>query len=799
MRTRVIAVAVAVLWLPCLLSGIEDIAADTSKFDPDFGGGTSGRGTLSAGPAGQAATETGRSFSIEDVLAVVSVSAGDLSADGRWLLTTTRSLADRLGVDNSRYGDPTYVAPNQVDVTVIDTRTGKFHAVFPDKRNARGFTWSPDAAFLAFMEFDGEWYRPMIWTRETGDLHEIELPSEMELADNSEFFWLPDSARLLLALRPHEWRSKVHARFAELTSGPIVVLSNEDEFLAWEALRRASIRRSLHLVDVGTGEITDLLEGGLVRSYELSEDGAILTYLEDITEETDYDRIFGSENKVQVLALASGESRTLLDSDKGARLSWSGDHHTYAYTRKGDIFVGTVDGEEREIEPMLPDEEDGEEQEEVESSDTDVAVADPNDAELSDDEDDEEPRFSVVRLSHSGDAMILSDDSGLWLMDNSTAATRKILDIDGDDDNAPRYSVLEWSRDGRSVYLSYASRTEWERGLARFDTATGQLSDIIRDDRIYSRYRWSKDDSTLALNVAQGNRPADIYVADVGSADFRRLTDVNPQLADVVLGDVELISYLDVDGNELEGILYYPVGYEPGTKVPTIFHIYETFFDPRFSGTTNLLTAHGYAVVQPSVNLEIGYPGEAWVKGVTAAANKLIEMGIDDPDRLGVYGTSYVGYATNLLITKTERFKAAINISGKVNMVSFYTDSPRLGVRNIHAPENSQDRIGSTLWEQPDKYISHSAVMYADRISTPLLLLTGDQDHNVPARQAMEMYYALRRLGKRVEWVNYMNGGHGMPRGTEEEVRDYHERILAWFDTYLVAAADAAVGDEKNK
>ena len=132
-------------------------------------------------------------------------------------------------------------------------------------------------------------------------------------------------------------------------------------------------------------------------------------------------------------------------------------------------------------------------------------------------------------------------------------------------------------------------------------------------------------------------------------------------------------------------------------------------------------------------------------------------------------------------------------------MVSFYTDSPRLGVRNIHAPENSQDRIGSTLWEQPDKYISHSAVMYADRISTPLLLLTGDQDHNVPARQAMEMYYALRRLGKRVEWVNYMNGGHGMPRGTEEEVRDYHERILAWFDTYLAAAADADVGGEENK
>ena len=173
------------------------------------------------------------------------------------------------------------------------------------------------------------------------------------------------------------------------------------------------------------------------------------------------------------------------------------------------------------------------------------------------------------------------------------------------------------------------------------------------------------------------------------------------------------------------------------------------------------------------------------MKGVTSAANKLIEMGVADPERLGVQGVSYGGYATNLLITQTNRFKAAINISGKVNMVSFYTDSPRLGVRNIHAPEKSQDRIGATLWQQPQKYIQQSAIMFADRIKTPLLLITGEQDHNVPARQAMEMYYALRRLGREVEWVSYTNGGHGMPTTTIEEVKDYHKRIITWYDDHL--------------
>ena len=162
-------------------------------------------------------------------------------------------------------------------------------------------------------------------------------------------------------------------------------------------------------------------------------------------------------------------------------------------------------------------------------------------------------------------------------------------------------------------------------------------------------------------------------------------------------------------------------------------------------------------------------------------------MGVADSGRLGVHGTSYGGYATNLLITQTKRFKAAVNISGKVDLISFYTDSPRLGDRNTHAAERSQDRIGATMWEAPMKYIEHSAVLSADRITTPLLLMTGGEDHNVPAINTREMYYALRRLGKNVEWVNYADGGHGIPMTTEREFTHFHETLVGWYDRYLNA------------
>lgn len=74
-----------------------------------------------------------------------------------------------------------------------------------------------------------------------------------------------------------------------------------------------------------------------------------------------------------------------------------------------------------------------------------------------------------------------------------------------------------------------------------------------------------------------------------------------------------------------------------------------------------------------------------------------------------------------------------------------------------------------------------------------MLLLTGREDHNVPERTTSEMFYALRRLGQRVEWVSYSDGGHGMPTSTEAEVRDFHARVLGWYDRYLKAAGTEKV------
>ncbi|MBI2403329.1 MAG: S9 family peptidase [Gemmatimonadetes bacterium] len=730
-------------------------------------------------PPGRLAAQ-GPRFTLDDVLDVRSVTVGDLSDDGRWVVITTASLRDRLGGDQGRFGDPTYIAPAVAEITVVDTRTGETRKLFADKRQARGFAWSPDGAQLAFLLREGDAFRLVVWERERGRLRPVSLPSGRIVADNTPLQWSADGSKLLFSLRPAEWQRTARERFLKEVAAPIVVQSSDDPFLSWEEIRSLSARQIPAVYQVRSGRVQEILPETALGGFALTADGNSLRYEEDITSKTDYTQIFGRERKLLTRPVAGGETKTLLPTLKETRLVWSGDGRRFAYAREGKVFLGGLDGGEPK---QLAGEAAPKPGEEPADSAARAAARERR----------EKERFTPVRLSQTGDRLVATNQEGFWLFDTGTRERSLLLAApqDTSDRTSPRYEVVAWSKDGNAIYLGYASRTAWERGVVRYDLETRERLDLVKDGRQYAGFRLSADGTTMVFSIAEGNHPADVYVADGDLKSPRRLTDANPGLGPK-LGRTELIKYLDADGNELYGVLYYPLGYQAGAKVPTVFIVYEDFFDDRFNAAVSFLTSNGYAVMQPSVDLERGFPGEAWLKGVTAAATKLVELGIADPKRLGVHGTSYGGYATNLLVTQTDRFAAAINISGKTDMISFYTDSPRLGTRNIHAPERSQDRLGATLWEQPQKYIAHTAVVFADRIKTPLLLLTGRQDPNVPERTTSEMFYALRRLGRRVEWVSYTNGGHGMPTTNEAEVRDFHQRILAWYDKYLKAREKAA-------
>ena len=734
----------------------------------------------------QPAAQTQTAFTAEDMLKVATASILDLAEDGSRIAVAIRKLEDNATTDHRRFGDPTYVAPSMVDLLVFDTRTGASDRVFKQLTNVRQVAWSRDGAKLAVLTTtENAEHLPIttawVWDAARRTLAEVPSKPGTAIASNSELAWTPDGSKLVVALRDPAEDRAARTAFLKLIEGPIVVHSSKEEFLDWDSLRRSDRSRSIAELDPRTGDTRTLLATAKVTDYQISRDGTAIAFREDATKKTNYDVIFGTENHLKLLR--GGTTKVLVDSQtlKTTNPQWSDDGSMFAYAEKGQVFVqGVNDEKPRSITPKPP------------ASAAGSPASDAKPPASAGGTDDEQESFSVGPFSRDATKIVLTSKKGWYVASVADGARERVLTLDEkNEENNPRVSVLGWTPDGSALLVNYGERNRWDRGLMRLDVTTKQMTTLARGPDLYQNVRFSRDGNTVVYSLSDGDRPAELYVADANFRTPRKLTNLNPWIASKALPKSELVSYRDADGKVLYGVLRYPTNYQRGQKYPTVFEIYETFFDNGFNGRAAFLANHGYAVFHPSVNLVVGRPGESWAKGVTAAANKLIDMGVADPDRLGVHGTSYGGYATVLLLTETDRFKAAINISGKVNMVSFYTDSPRLGVRNTHAPEKSQDRIGGTLWEYPERYLEHSAIMRADRIKTPLLNISGDQDPNVPSSQSREIYFALRRLGREVEWVRYANGGHRPPNSVSESI-DFEQRILAWYEKYLKKPAAAS-------
>jgi len=196
-----------------------------------------------------------------------------------------------------------------------------------------------------------------------------------------------------------------------------------------------------------------------------------------------------------------------------------------------------------------------------------------------------------------------------------------------------------------------------------------------------------------------------------------------------------------------------------------------------------MLATRGYAVFYPDIPQRLGTPLRDIASAVLPGINKVIELGIADPQRLGVMGGSYVGYATVALLLQTARFKAAVMSAGMANLISVYGEFRQGSSLSIGWAEAGQGLMGGPLWTYRDRYIENSPVFYLDRVETPLLILHGSQDRAVPVWHGEAVFAGLRRLGKETELRRYAGEDHVI-QGLEN-VKDYWLSVTRWFDTYL--------------
>ena len=239
-----------------------------------------------------------------------------------------------------------------------------------------------------------------------------------------------------------------------------------------------------------------------------------------------------------------------------------------------------------------------------------------------------------------------------------------------------------------------------------------------------------------------------------------------------------------------------PVGYEPGKHYPLLVYVYGGAFGSTrverlgLSGmgveNKQLFATRGYAVLYPDTPLHTATPMVDIAKTVLPAVNKVIELGIADPKRIGVMGHSYGGYSTLALIVQSHIFRAAVSSAGVGDLFTMYGGMAADGEGwAMEWAEQGQGAMGGTPWQQRDRYIENSPMFYLDRVETPLLLVHGGIDSTCPPMLSDQVFVDLRRLKKKVSYAKYANEDHWEGTWGRANKEDYLNRVIAWFGTEL--------------
>ena len=406
-----------------------------------------------------------------------------------------------------------------------------------------------------------------------------------------------------------------------------------------------------------------------------------------------------------------------------------------------------------------------------------------------------EGKLGEIAWSPSGDRLALISGENindpaagrLLVADASGGAPQDILpgfeghveDIDWVERDAIRYlaSVGVGSR-----YASVSPRGDGDRVLYESDEmAIGEIA-------------VSADGRTTGFVASTPEHPSEAYVMQRNQP--QRLTYSNPWLEDVRLADHEIVTYEARDGLEIQGILIRPLDYEPGQRYPLILSVHggpEAHDDngwlTSYADLGQLAAARGYAVFFPNYRGSTGRGVEFSVLSQADPAGKefddlvdavdhFVEIGLADPERVGVTGGSYGGYATGWLATRyTDHFAAGVMFVGISNKVS------KVGTTDIPNEEFLVHAM-KRPWDDWQFFLERSPIYYADDTETPLLIMHGAEDPRVDAGQSHELFRHLKlRSDAPVRLVLYPGEGHGNRRATARY--DYSLRSLRWFDHYL--------------
>ncbi len=500
----------------------------------------------------------------------------------------------------------------------------------------------------------------------------------------------------------------------------------------------------------------------------------------------------GNYRDVYIVDVLTGEKELVLERHRGSvhrstagdpRISPGGNYLLYYSQKERDWFAMDLGDDKRQkvnISKHLP-----------------VSLYD----EIHDAPGEPDP-YGVAAWTEGDRYVLVYDRYDIWKLDPARKDEAVCLTGSYGRENNIRFRYVDLDPDSdhignrERIMLSAFNKNNKQSGFynIRIDRP-GTPESLVMEDARYFRPVKAADAQVLMWQKSTFIDFPDLHISDMFFNNPRRISDANPQQDNYLWGSVELVEWVSFANDTLQGLLYKPEDLDPENKYPMIVYFYERSSDglhlhqvPSPSRSTinrTYCTSNGYIVFVPDIKYRVGYPGQSAYDAIVSGTKAIIgRYDFIDRNNVGLQGQSWAGYQIAWLITRTDMFKAAMAGAPVSNMVSAYGGIRwSTGMSRIYQYEETQSRIGGTLWEKTMLYIENSPVFHADRVNTPLLMMHNDADGAVPWYQGIEYFMALRRLDKPVWMLNYNGEAHNLTQ--RPNMMDLSIRMYQFFDHYL--------------
>lgn len=366
--------------------------------------------------------------------------------------------------------------------------------------------------------------------------------------------------------------------------------------------------------------------------------------------------------------------------------------------------------------------------------------------------------------------------------------------------------VMHWSQTGILSLLPTGTTSQ----IWRLDE--NEASPISDSEWLITDFAVTPDgESFVAIRANESNFP-EVWLGklDGGQLHWEQISEFNPQVRQWQLPKAKIVKWQSEDGLQIEGILWFPPDetFASPHPRPTIVWVHggpksrATKSPLSATGIPIYLAANGYLVLAPNFRGSDGYDnnfaaanfrdlGGGDFRDIITGVKWCIAQGLTDPERIGIVGGSYGGYMTSWALAQSEIFKAGVSLYGIALLFSDFGNS--------NNPSWEPDYLGAMPWEAPELYLERSPFIHAHKIKAPLLLLHGESDKNTFISNSQELFTALKKLGRTVEFIRYPREGHGFRE--PNHLVDTLERILMWFDRWLkgdISASAVPIGEEAS-